>query len=151
MSSTIVVVDDLPEVRELVRIVLAADPTFVVLAEAADGQEAVTVVDAVRPRIVVMDIELPHMDGLEATRRIVRRFPSIDVVMLSTHEEEWYARQAADAGARGYVVKRAMGRDLITALVAVSQHERYISPALLTSRYTESPGDAQRDGASAFP
>ncbi len=145
--SKIVVVDDYPEVRELVRIILAVDPTLQVLVEIADGREAVQVVDKVQPHIVLMDIELPGLSGYEATQIIVQQHSSVSVVMLSTHEEEYYVRRALDVGAQGYVVKRAMGRDLVNAISAMSRHECYVSPHCFhgLSRHNSFPRRSRAD------
>jgi DNA-binding NarL/FixJ family response regulator len=130
MNTTIVVVDDHADVRETARIILSADPRFTILRECGDGLEAIEAAGTLQPNVVLMDIMLPHLDGLRATAEIHRLFPAIQVVVLSIHEHAGYVTWALSAGATGYVLKRSMGRDLITALEAAARHERFLSPTL---------------------
>lgn len=114
------VVDDHPEVREMVAVVLEDDPGITVVGEAADGWEALQQVATVRPDVVIMDLGLPDLDGVEATRRVTQGQDPCAVVMLSISEESQNLTRARDAGAGAYVVKRRMARDLVAAVRSVS-------------------------------
>lgn len=102
---TVVIVDDQPIIRNGLAAIFHAEPGFAVLATAADGREAVAAVEAHRPRLILMDIQMPVMDGLEATRRIMRQYPGTCIILLTTFEDEEYIWKALQSGARGYVLK----------------------------------------------
>lgn len=130
VTTHIVVVDDHPEMRDLIRTILASDGTFEVVGEASDGYGAIELVETLRPDIVVMDIGLPVIDGVTTTRIIVERFASVAVVVLTIQDAPQSVARALRSGASGYVVKHAMGRDLVPAIAAAHKHERYVSPVL---------------------
>jgi DNA-binding NarL/FixJ family response regulator len=114
------VVDDHPDVREMVALVLQDDPGIRVVAEAANGWEALEQVAAVQPDVVIMDLAMPDLDGVEATRRVVQTEDACPVVMLSISEESQNLDRSRAAGASAYVVKRRMARDLVAAIRSVS-------------------------------
>ena len=128
----IVVVDDHAVVRRGVRALLESRTDWEVVAEAATGREALDAVKRHRPEIVVMDISLPDLNGLEATRQIVRESPQTEVLVLTMHHSEELAREVLKAGARGYVLKSDADESLITAVDALRQHKPF-----LTSGVTE--------------
>lgn len=130
MATHIVIVDDHPEVRDLVRTILSSDGTFKIVGEATDGRGAIDLVESLQPHIVVMDIGLPFIDGVATTRIIVKRFTSVAVVILSIRDAPQSVVRALRAGASGYVVKHAMGKDLLPAIAAARKRERYVSPVL---------------------
>lgn len=132
MSIRVLLVDDHVIVREGVRLVLAGQPAIEVVGEAGDGREAMALVGALHPQVVVMDIAMPILNGLEATRQIRRRFPAMRVVILTMHDSRQYLLQAVDAGATGCVLKRAAGTELVTAIEAAARGENYFSPAIAT-------------------
>jgi DNA-binding NarL/FixJ family response regulator len=128
----IVVVDDHAVVRRGVRALLESRTDWEVVAEATTGREALDAVKRHRPEIVVMDISLPELNGLEATRQIVQESPQTEVLVLTMHHSEELAREVLKAGARGYVLKSDADESLITAVDALRQHKPF-----LTSGVTE--------------
>jgi DNA-binding NarL/FixJ family response regulator len=131
-SLRIVVVDDHAVVRRGVRALLESRTDWEVVAEASTGREALDAVKRHRPEIVVMDISLPELNGLEATRQIVLESPQTEVLVLTMHHSEELAREVLKAGARGYVLKSDADESLIAAVDALRQHKPF-----LTSGVTE--------------
>jgi DNA-binding NarL/FixJ family response regulator len=128
----IVVVDDHAVVRRGVRALLESRADWKVVAEATTGREALDAVKRHRPEIVVMDISLPELNGLDATRQIVQESPQTEVLVLTMHHSEELAREVLKAGARGYVLKSDADESLIAAVDALRQHKPF-----LTSGVTE--------------
>jgi DNA-binding NarL/FixJ family response regulator len=128
----IVIVDDHAVVRRGVRALLETQPGWEVAAEATTGREAVEVVKRLRPHVVVMDLSLPELNGLEATRQIVKESPDTEVLVLTMHHSEQLARDVLQAGARGYVMKSDADQSLIAAVESLRQHKPF-----LTSTVTE--------------
>jgi DNA-binding NarL/FixJ family response regulator len=112
--------------------VLAAHPSIDVLGEASDGREALDLAESLHPDVVVMDIAMPNLNGLEATRQIKRRTPDVRIVILTMHENQEYFVQIIKAGATGCVLKRSAGTELVTAIEAAARGESYFSPAIAT-------------------
>ena len=110
-----------------------------VVGEASDGAEAIRLAAQLRPRLIVMDCALPGMSGLDATRRILHKFPEIAILMLSMHSEDTWVHQALDAGARGYILKSAVDMELIAAIRRVVEGEIVLDPQL--SRTTSLKGE----------
>jgi DNA-binding NarL/FixJ family response regulator len=125
---TVLLVDDHALVRRGFRRMLEDDPAISVVAEASDGPEAVRLALQFRPRVIVMDCALPEFNGIEATRRIRKEYPAVEILMLSMHSEETLVRQALDAGARGYVLKNAMDLDLVSAVKTVALGKSVLDP-----------------------
>ncbi len=128
----IVVVDDHAVVRRGVRALLESQPGWEVSAEATNGREAVDVARRLQPDIVVMDLSLPELNGLEATRQIRKESPRTEVLVLTMHHSEELARDVLQAGARGYVLKSDADERLIAAVDSLRQHKPF-----LTSTVTE--------------
>jgi PAS domain S-box-containing protein len=122
----ILVIDDHEFIRRGIRAVLATAPSLTCCGEAIDGRDAVEKAKALRPDIVVMDISMPNMNGLEATREIKRLLPESGIVILSQHETPEVVRQAFKMGARGYVIKSAISTDLLAAITKVHQHGTFV-------------------------
>ena len=113
---TVLLVDDHDLVRRGFRRLLEDDPGLLVVGEATDGQQAVSLALALKPRVVVMDFALPGMNGAVATKEILRTAPQTAVLMLSMHSEPTYVRTCLDAGARGYLLKNAMDLEMVQAV-----------------------------------
>jgi DNA-binding NarL/FixJ family response regulator len=125
-----VIADDHTIVRSGVRLLLDDEPDISVIGEANNGEEAVKLVEKLRPSVVLLDIAMPIMDGLEATREIKARWPGIHVLILTMHRTEEYFFQALKAGASGFVLKGAETSDLITAVRTVSRGEVFLYPSM---------------------
>ena len=126
----IVLADDHALVRAGMRSLLSGVAGVEVVGEAQDGQQVLELVDRLSPRLVLMDIAMPGLNGLEATARIVKRHPHTAVIILSMHAAEEYALQALRAGAAGYLLKDADVAELELAILAVARGETYLSPAV---------------------
>jgi len=116
--------------RAGLRAILEDEPELQVVGEAANGEEALHLAGEYQPDVVLLDIGMPGMDGIEVTRRLVKLSPKIRVLILSVYEDESLLREAIKAGASGYVIKRAAEEELISAIRAVSRGDMYIHPAI---------------------
>jgi DNA-binding NarL/FixJ family response regulator len=123
---TVLLVDDHALVRRGFRRIVEDDPGIVVVGEAGNGQEAIRLAGELRPKVIAMDCALPGMDGLAATRSILKTAPATAVLMLSMHSEDTWVRQALDAGARGYLLKNILDMELVTAIKRVAAGETVI-------------------------
>jgi DNA-binding NarL/FixJ family response regulator len=126
----ILLAEDHTIVRKGLRSLLDGEAGIRVVGEAADGREAVAKVGQLLPDVVVMDIAMPALNGLEATRQIRNRFPKVKVLILTMHADEEYIPQVLQAGASGYVVKQAAPEELVSAVQAVYQGELFLSPSI---------------------
>ena len=126
----VLLTDDHTITRQCVRALLDAQRDMVVDAEAADGLESIRIAEDRCLDLVVMDISMPNMNGLEATRRIIASKPRTSVVVLSMHEDASCVLQSLKAGARGYVLKSSPQEDLITAIRAASRGDSFLSPQI---------------------
>jgi DNA-binding NarL/FixJ family response regulator len=122
--------DDHAVVRQGFRMILAAQPSMEIVAEAANGREAVEMAERLQPDVIVMDVTMPELNGIEATRRLGQSVPRARVLALSMHKDSVYVREILRAGARGYLLKDALDRDLVAAVEAVARGEAYLSPAI---------------------
>lgn len=133
LKTKILLADDHVVVRDGLRMVLDAAPDLEVVAEADDGAEAVDRALAEEVDLVILDVSMPRMTGLQAAREIARRKPELRILMLSMHENEQYLFEALKAGASGYVLKSVANRDLIEACRATMRGEPFLYPAAVTS------------------
>ncbi len=124
----VLIADDHTIVRSGVRLLLEAEPDIEVVGEALDGQQAVTLAETLRPEVILMDIAMPGMDGLEATRKIIALWPDIRVLVLTMHRTDDYFFEMLKAGASGYVLKGAQTDELINAIRVVAQGEVFLYP-----------------------
>ena len=146
----LLLVDDHAVVRAGLKMLLSADPSMEIVGEAETGAQALQLVEELAPDVVLMDISMPDMNGIEATRRIKQRFPDVAVLALTMHEDDQYFFEMLAAGASGYVPKRAAPNDLLAAIRAVWNGGVFLFPSLarvLVSDYlqrAEQQGDAGR-------
>lgn len=126
----IVLADDHTIMRSGLRAVLERYPDMQVVGEGADGREAIECVDDQQPDVIVMDVAMPNLNGIEAARQISAKHPRVAIVVLSMHSDESYVLRALKAGARGYLLKDSAEADLITAIRAVSEGKAFFSPAI---------------------
>jgi two-component system response regulator NreC len=131
-KTRILIVDDHAILREGLRALLGYYDDVEVVGEAADGAESLARVGQLQPDIVLMDIAMPKMNGLEATQAIRNRYPHVRMLILTQHEDPQYVLPLLQAGASGFVSKRALGTDLITALRVVAQGETFLYPTAAT-------------------
>jgi DNA-binding NarL/FixJ family response regulator len=153
MSTSIVLVDDQELLRMGFRMVLDAQPDFVVAGEAADGREAIEMVQRLRPDVVLMDVRMPGTDGLEATRAIVSSGSASRIIILTTFDLDEYAHAALRAGASGFLLKDAQPADLLSAIRAVASGDAVVAPSttrrLLATLAHRLPAPAGEGAASA--
>ena len=126
----ILLADDHAVVRQGFKMILSAQTDMEIVGEAANGREAVELGEQLRPDVVVMDVAMPELNGIEATRRLVAANPHAKVIALSMHKDSVYVREILRAGARGYLLKDSGAGDLVIAIRAVAGGESYLSPAV---------------------
>jgi DNA-binding NarL/FixJ family response regulator len=122
MTTRILLVDDHPIVREGLRSVLRRRPGCEVVGEASDGVEALEKAENLHPNVMVLDVTMPKLNGLEVCRLAKQRIPDLEILFVTQHESAQMMREALAAGAKGYVVKSNAARDLLDAIEVVSQH-----------------------------
>jgi DNA-binding NarL/FixJ family response regulator len=145
MSATrIVLADDHHVVREGLRALLEAEPDLTVAGEAADGLTTVHLVERVKPDVLIVDVMMPALNGLEVTRQVVRRSPDTRVIVLSMYSDESYVMEALKNGAAGYVLKSSTRSDLVQAIREVMAGQRYLS-APLSARAVEAYAERAKD------
>src|SRR2546421_6834110 len=129
-KTRILLVDDHAVVRQGCKMLLDAQPDMEIVGEASNGREAVESAETLRPDIVVMDVAMPELNGIEATRRLAASAPHTRVIALSMHKDSVYVREILRAGARGYLLKDSGAEDLVSAVRAVASGQSYLSPAV---------------------
>ena len=126
----ILLADDHAVVRQGFKMILGAQPDMEIVGEAGNGREAVELTEQLKPDVVVMDVAMPELNGIEATRRVTEAAPHTRVIALSMHKDSVYVREVLRAGARGYLLKDSGAGDLVSAVRAIAQGEGYLSPAV---------------------
>jgi DNA-binding NarL/FixJ family response regulator len=129
-KTRIIIADDHSVVRSGLRLLLQSSPDFTVVAEAEDGEEAVALVDRHKPDVVVMDISMPKLNGIEATGIMKQSNPELKIIILTVHEDEEYVYQMLRAGANGYVLKSAGKKEIFAAIESALSGERFFSPGI---------------------
>jgi two-component system, NarL family, response regulator NreC len=138
---SVLLVDDHVLVRQGLRCVLEADPEINIVGETGDGRSATEMAERLHPDVVLMDLTLPYVDGIEATRQIAAQREGPNVLVLSMHSDDVSVRQSLKAGARGYVLKDADDVDLLNAVKAVARGKSFFSPAVSKVLLTAYRGD----------
>lgn len=138
MKLKILITDDHGILRAGLRALLRADPQLEVVGEAEDGETALGMSAQLAPDVVLMDLNLPGMNGVETTRRLLAQNPMLKILIMTFHEDYGLVREAIQAGASGYIIKRAAESELINAIRAVSRGELYVHPAM-TRALLETP------------
>jgi len=126
----ILLADDHAVVRQGFKMILNAQADMEIVGEAGNGRQAVELAEQLRPDVVVMDVSMPELNGIEATRRLASSLPHARVIALSMHKDSVYVREILRAGARGYLLKDSGAADLVAAIHAVASGESYLSPAV---------------------
>ena len=150
----VLLVDDHPLFREGVRALLSAEPDIEVVGEAADGKQAIELAGKLSPDIIVMDLVMPGMNGLQAARQLHDKFPDIKVLILSMYDDDEYVCQILKAGASGYVLKRAASDDLLRAIREVEKGGSALHPTvaakLIKDYVRRAKSTEQRDSGSVL-
>jgi two-component system response regulator NreC len=147
----VLLVDDHGIVREGLRAMLSLNQDMEIVGEAEDGREAINQTRCCAPNVVVMDISMPGMDGLQATKRLTRDFPEVRVLVLSQHDNERYVLPVLQAGASGYVLKRSVGAELVEAIRTVHRGDCWLPPHIaqtVLSYCRQGPGAPPDDDRS---
>jgi DNA-binding NarL/FixJ family response regulator len=137
---TVLLADDHTLVRQGLRVLLEAQPDITIAGEASNGREAVQLAGTLHPDVVVMDIAMPLLNGMEATRQIIQQIPGTRVLILSSYNDDEYVHQLTEAGASGYLLKQAAVAELVSAIREAVKGKLFFSPAIrkqLAERYRE--------------
>ena len=143
----ILLADDHTVMRNGLRLLLERQPNLQVVGEAADGRQAVALSESANPDVVIMDIGMPNLNGIEAARQIVNRNPRTAIAILSMHSDESYVIRALKAGARAYLLKDSAEADLLAAVRALSEGKSFFSPAISRILVEDYMRQLERQGA----
>ena len=143
----ILLADDHTVMRSGLRLLLERQPNLKVVGEAADGRQAVTLSESANPDVVIMDIGMPNLNGIEAARQIVSRSPRTAIAILSMHSDESYVIRALKAGARAYLLKESAEADLLAAVRALTEGKSFFSPAISKILVEDYMRQLERQGA----
>lgn len=149
MTTKIIIIDDHQLFREGVKRILDFEKSFMVVAEGDDGGEAVSLVEEHRPDVVIMDINMPTVNGIDATRQLVEKFPETHVIILSIHDDENYVQHALKTGATGYLLKEMDADALIEAVKVVADGGSYLHPKVTHNLVKEYRRLATEEAGSA--
>jgi len=130
------IVDDHEVVREGLRLSLSRAPNIRVVGEASDGESAIALAERRRPNVVIMDVRMPGMDGLQATKQISDRFPDVAVLIFTAYSERSLLSRGLESGAKGYILKEAPHQTLLRAIEKVAAGDGYVDPALMPAFLT---------------
>jgi len=130
MSISVLIVEDHPVVRSGIKMLLTEELDIQVMGEASNGREALTALETLKPDLLLLDISMPEVNGLEVTQHVREKYPTMPILILTMHEDERYFFQLLRAGATGYIVKGAAPNDLVSAVRAVAAGQAYLYPSL---------------------
>ncbi len=153
MSTRIILADDHRILREGIRSLLEKEPDMDVVGEAEDGQTAVRLAQELSPNVVIMDIAMPHLDGVVATEQIIARDADVKVIALSMHSKTQFVKQMLKAGASGYLLKECASEELTRAIKAVVAGQMYLSPEItrpLLDNLLANPSEPEPQGVSSL-
>jgi DNA-binding NarL/FixJ family response regulator len=151
MATRILIADDHGVLRAGLAAILNDEPDFEVVGEAGTSEEAVHLAAESHPNLVLMDLSMPEMGGIEATRRIHGQFPQMRVLILTLHEDVDMMRAAIQAGAGGYILKRAVKTELISAIQTVLRGDLYIQPSMMRSLFVEPQATPKTNSSTIEP
>jgi DNA-binding NarL/FixJ family response regulator len=140
----VVLADDHAVVREGTRQLLEREPDIQVVGEASDGNEAIRLVETTQPRVVVMDVRMPGMGGVEATKIIKERFPTVEVLVMTAHDDDEFVFTLLEAGASGYLLKTSPVKELIRAIHEVSEGQSALDPHIARKVVRQFTGASSR-------
>ncbi|UOQ45719.1 response regulator transcription factor [Halobacillus salinarum] len=150
MTTRIVLIDDHKLFREGVKRILDFESSFEVVAEGDDGSQAVDLIEQYNPDVVLMDINMPDKNGVEATADLIKRFPELKVIILSIHDDENYVTHALKTGAQGYLLKEMDSDALIDAIKVVSEGGSYLHPKVTHNLVAEYRRLSENKGSNAY-
>lgn len=139
----LLVADDHAIMRDGIRALLSLNDDIEIVGEASTGQEAVEKSAELNPDVIIMDIAMPGMDGLEATRRILKQNPKARILILTQHDDKEYVLSAIKAGSTGYLPKRALGSELVSAIRAVNRGDSFLYPSAASALIKDYRSQAQ--------
>ena len=139
MTIKLVIVDDHAIVRAGLRSVILADPELEIIGEASGGTEAISLMEKIHPHVVVLDLSMPDLDGVQVTRHLHTYYPDIHILILTVHEDEALMREVIQSGASGYILKHAAEQELCTAIKKVMSGEMYVDAKLLPMLFNNPP------------
>lgn len=145
----ILITDDHAIVRTGLRTLLTAEPAMELVGEASGGYEAIELTEKMQPDVLLLDLSMPDLDGIQVTRALKANFPDLRILILTVHEDQALLREAIRAGASGYVVKRAAESELISAINVVMRGDMYVDPALVRALLTDSVQPASQANETA--
>lgn len=143
---TVLLAEDHTIVREGFRKMLELEKDFKIIGEVPDGRQAVALVKKLRPEVVLMDIAMPLLNGLEATRQIIKEFPSIKIIILSAHGDDAYVKNAMESGAVGFLLKQSSAHELCRAIREVHRGETFFTPSISRRQDRLRPPSLDRAG-----
>ena len=145
----VLITDDHAIVRTGLRTLLTADPSMELVGEASGGHEAIQLVEQTQPDVLLLDLSMPDLDGIEVTRAVKSSFPEVRVLVLTIHEDQGLLREAIRAGASGYILKRAAESELISAIHVLMRGDMYVDPAMMRDLLSEAVPPSGRADAVA--
>ena len=143
---TVLLAEDHTIVREGFRKMLELEKDFQIVGEAPDGRQAVALVKKLRPEVVLMDIAMPLLNGLEATRQVLKAFPATKIIILSAHSDDAYVTSATESGARGFLLKQTSSHDVCQAIREVQKGKTFFSPSISRRQDRLNPPSLDRAG-----